>query len=239
MERLQKYMARHGIASRRKCEELIGAGAVKVNGKVVTVPGTTVNPERDKVTVHGKLLKQTPKMVYVMLNKPRGYISSISDPRGRKTVMDLLRNVEERVYPVGRLDYDSEGLLLLTNDGDLTMALTHPARKVNKTYRVRVKGIPPTASLAKMSSGLMLEDGPTAPAEVEYLESLNGNALLEITIHEGRNRQVRRMCEVIGHPALRLKRVSIGDLKLGVLKSGQYRHLTRQEVARLKKIKPK
>lgn len=239
MERLQKYMARHGIASRRKCEELIGAGAVKVNGKVVTAPGTTVNPERDKVSVNGKFLNQPPQKIYIMLNKPRGYISSISDPRGRKTIMDLLKNMEERVYPVGRLDYDSEGLLLLTNDGELTMALTHPARKVNKTYRVRVKGMPPSVSLVKMSSGLMLEDGPTAPAEVEYVDSLNGNALLEISIHEGRNRQVRRMCEVIGHPALRLKRVSIGELKLGDLKPGQFRHLTRQEITRLKKIQPK
>ncbi len=239
MERLQKYMARHGIASRRKCEELIGTGAVKVNGKVITAPGTTVNPERDKVSVNGKLLRQPPEMIYIMLNKPRGYISSINDPRGRKTIMDLLKNVEERVYPVGRLDYDSEGLLLLTNDGELTMALTHPARKVNKTYRVRVKGMPPSASLVKMSSGLMLEDGPTAPAEVEYVDSLNGNALLEISIHEGRNRQVRRMCEVIGHPALRLKRVSIGELKLGDLKPGQFRHLTRQEITRLKKIQPR
>jgi pseudouridine synthase len=150
-------------------------------------------------------------------------------------VLNLLRDLDERVYPVGRLDYDSEGLLLLTNDGDLTMALTHPAHKVRKTYRVRVKGMPSSGSLNKMSAGLNLEDGPTAPAEVFYIDSLNGNALLEISIHEGRNRQVKRMCEHIGHQVLRLKRISIGELKLGDLKPGKYRHLTRQEIARLKK----
>ena len=238
MERLHKYMARYGIASRRKCEELIGAGAVKVNGRVVTAPGTTVNPERDAVAVNGKLIRQQPEMVYVMLNKPRGYISSISDPRGRKTVKDLLRDVGERIYPVGRLDYDSEGLLLLTNDGDLTMALTHPAHKVKKTYKVRVKGLPSAPKLNQLCSGIVLEDGPTAPAGVELIDVLNGNALLEISIHEGRNRQIRRMCEHIGHPALRLKRISMGELKLGDLKTGYFRHLTRQEIARLKKITP-
>lgn len=236
MERLQKYMARHGIASRRKCEELIGAGNVKVNGRVVTTPGVTVNPDRDRVEVDGKLLKSPEKKVYIMLNKPRGYISSVTDSRGRKTVTDLLDGVEGRVYPVGRLDYDSEGLLLLTNDGDFTMALTHPARKVYKTYRVRVKGVPAASSLRKMAEGVVLDDGPTAPARVEYIDTLNGNALLEIAIHEGRNRQVKRMCQHIGHTVLRLKRIKVGDLKLGNLKPGQYRYLTPQEIARLKKI---
>ncbi|HPZ43009.1 MAG TPA: pseudouridine synthase [Bacillota bacterium] len=234
MERLQKVMARAGIASRRRCEEMIASGIVKVNGKVVTELGTKVDPYRDKIVVDGTPLIPSPRKIYILMYKPRGYITTLSDEKGRKKVTDLLRDVPERVYPVGRLDYDSEGLLLLTNDGDLTYALTHPRHQVPKTYLARVKGVPEPAKLEQMAKGLVLEDGPTAPARVRMLESREGNALLEITIHEGRNRQVRRMCDHIGHPVLRLKRTRFGNLTIGNMRPGQYRHLTREEVKRLK-----
>lgn len=234
MERLQKVMARAGIASRRRCEEMISSGIVKVNGKVVTELGTKVDPYRDKIVVAGDPLILNSRKRYILMYKPRGYITTLSDEKGRKKVTDLLRGVPERVYPVGRLDYDSEGLLLLTNDGDLTFALTHPRHRVPKTYLARVTGVPETAKLEQMAKGLVLEDGLTAPARVRLLESREGNALLEITIHEGRKRQVRRMCEYIGHPVLRLKRTRFGNLSIENMRPGQYRHLTGEEVKCLK-----
>ncbi len=234
MERLQKVMARAGIASRRRCEEMISSGIVKVNGKVVTELGTKVDPYRDKIVVAGEPLILNSRKRYILMYKPRGYITTLSDEKGRKKVTDLLRGVPERVYPVGRLDYDSEGLLLLTNDGDLTFALTHPRHRVPKTYLARVTGVPETAKLEQMAKGLVLEDGLTAPARVRLLESREGNALLEITIHEGRKRQVRRMCEYIGHPVLRLKRTRFGNLSIENMRPGQYRHLTGEEVKCLK-----
>lgn len=236
LERLQKFMARHGVASRRACEEMIAAGRVKVNGKTVTVPGTTVDPARDRVEVDGRLLGQPERPVYILLNKPRGYISAVSDPRGRRVVTDLLADVKERVYPVGRLDYDSEGLLLLTNDGDLTLKLTHPSHGIAKTYRARVRGVPRTQDIEILSAGIMLDDGMTAPARIDLLEERDGNALLEVTIREGRNRQIRRMFEKIGHEVIRLKRIKMGDLVLGDLKPGQYRKLSAAETRRLKKM---
>ncbi|MFZ5632711.1 MAG: pseudouridine synthase [Bacillota bacterium] len=236
LERLQKFMARHGVASRRACEEMIAEGRVKVNGKTVTTPGTTVNPARDRVEVDGRVLGQPEKPVYILLNKPRGYISSVSDPRGRKVVIDLLDDLRERVYPVGRLDYDSEGLLLLTNDGDLTLQLTHPSHGIAKTYRVRVRGLPRPQDIDQLTAGIMLDDGMTAPARIEFIGERDGNALLEVTIREGRNRQIRRMFEKIGHGVIRLKRIKIGDLVLGDLKPGQYRKLSASEVRRLKKM---
>lgn len=236
MERLQKYLARAGVASRRHCEEMIAAGLVKVNGTVVSEMGTRVNPLKDCIEVEGKRITNTESKVYIMLYKPRGYVTTMSDPKGRKKITDLLQNVKERVYPVGRLDYDSEGLLLLTNDGDLAFALTHPRHKVPKTYTVRVEGIPSENNLLRMSKGLPLEDGTTAPAQVEFVEIRDGNALLKITIHEGKNRQIRRMCEFIGHPVKRLKRTRIGPINLGVLKAGEYRQLTVSELRQLKSI---
>lgn len=236
MERLQKYMARAGVASRRRCEELITSGMVKVNGKVVTQLGVKVDPAKDKIQVGGETLSLSPQKYYIMIYKPRGYITTLSDEKGRKKVTDLLKGINGRVYPVGRLDYDSEGLLLLTNDGDLTYALTHPGQRVPKTYLVRVAGVPGPAKLEQMERGLLLEDGRTAPAKVRFTGEREGNALLEITIYEGRNRQVRRMCEHIGHPVLRLKRIRFGTLGIEGLRPGQYRHLTGEEVNRLKEI---
>ncbi len=234
MERLHKVMARAGVASRRRCEELIAAGLVKVNGRVVTEPGTKVDPAVDRIRVGGEALNLSPVRQYIMMYKPRGYITTMSDEKGRRKVTDLLKDNTSRVYPVGRLDYDSEGLLLLTNDGDLTYALTHPGRQVPKTYQARVAGVPDPVKLKQMEKGLPLEDGLTAPARVQLRGEREGNALLEITIHEGRKHQVKRMCEYIGHPVMRLKRIKFGDLRIDDLKPGQYLHLTGDELKTLK-----
>lgn len=234
MERLQKVMARAGVASRRRCEEMITSGMVKVNGKVITELGTRVDTARDKIQVGGEILFLSPRKYYILMYKPRGYVTTLSDEKGRKKVTDLLKGVPARVYPVGRLDYDSEGLLLLTNDGDLTYALTHPKHRVPKTYLARVAGVPTPDKLEQMAKGLVLDDGPTAPAGVRLVGEREGKALLEITIHEGRNRQVRRMCEHIGHPVLRLQRIRFANLGIEGLRPGQYRHLTGDELKKLK-----
>lgn len=236
MERLHKFMARHGVASRRTCEEIIASGRVRVNGVTVVAPGTTVNPARDRIEVDGRALGRPENFVYILLNKPRGYLTTARDPRGRKKVTDLLEGVKERVFPVGRLDCDSEGLLLLTNDGDLTYRLTHPSHHVPKTYRVRVRGVPGPRDLDLLSGGVKLDDCMTAPAMICFVEEREGNALLEVTIHEGRNRQIRRMFDKIGYEVIRLKRVKMGNLTLGDLKPGQYRRLGESEVRRLKKL---
>ncbi len=236
LERLHKFMARHGVASRRACEEIIASGRVRVNGKTVNVPGTVINLARDRVEVDGKMLGKPERLVYILINKPRGYLSTARDPGGRKIVTDLLDGISERVFPVGRLDYDSEGLLLLTNDGDLTHRLTHPSHVIPKTYRVRVRGVPGSRVLEMLSRGVQLEDGLTAPAGIQFMEERDGNALLEMTLHEGRNRQIRRMFAKLGHEVIRLKRVRIGNLVLGNLRPGQYRLLRENEVRGLKKM---
>ncbi|WP_055107733.1 pseudouridine synthase [Paenibacillus ihumii] len=231
MERLQKILAAAGVASRRKCEELIVSGQVQVNGETVTALGTKADPAVDVITVNGKTIG-TEKKVYIMFNKPKGVITSASDPQGRKIVTDYLKGISERLYPVGRLDYDTEGLLLLTNDGDFAHLLTHPKHHVPKTYLATVKGVPHGTELDKLKEGIMLEDGMTAPAEVEYYDVDPGGkqSVISITIHEGRNRQVRRMFEAIHHPVVKLKRISFGDLYLDNLKRGLFRHLTKEEV---------
>ncbi|MGG3282459.1 pseudouridine synthase [Paenibacillus solani] len=234
MERLQKIMAQAGVASRRKCEELILEGKVQVNGETVTELGTKADPAQDVITVSGKPIKNE-KKVYIMLNKPKGVITSASDPEGRKIVSDYLKGIKERVYPIGRLDYDTEGLLLLTNDGEFANLLSHPKYHVPKTYLATVKGVPHGTELDKLRQGIMLEDGMTSPAEVEYkdVDPDNKQSVISITIHEGRNRQVRRMFEAISHPVVRLKRISYGDLLLQNLKRGLYRHLTPNEINQL------
>jgi 23S rRNA pseudouridine2605 synthase/16S rRNA pseudouridine516 synthase len=234
MERLQKFMARSGVASRRRCEEMITAGMVKVNGRVVSQLGAKVDPDKDRIQLGSETLFPALQKQYILMYKPRGYITTMSDEKGRKKVTDILKAKTGRVYPVGRLDYDSEGLLLLTDDGDLTYALTHPGRRVPKTYQVRVAGVPEPEKLEQMAAGLPLEDGQTAPAKVRLAGQRDGNALLEITIYEGRNRQVKRMCEHIGNPVLRLKRIRFGALTLEGLRPGQYRHLSGEELNRLK-----
>lgn len=229
-ERLQKVMAELGVASRRKCEELILMGKVKVNGQIVTELGTKVDKRTAVIEVEGKALAMQTSKVYVLLNKPVGYITSAQDQFGRSTVLDLVSDVPERIFPIGRLDYDTEGLLILTNDGELTYRITHPSHNVDKTYRALVKGKVDAKDVEAFRQGLKIEDYTTSPAKLEILKFINENTLVNVTIHEGRNRQVRKMCDAIGHKVLRLRRISIGRLKLGDLKPGQWRHLNQEEV---------
>lgn len=235
--RLQKFLAQAGVASRRASEKLILNGKVEVNGKIVTKLGTKVDPEKDVIAVNKKVLEIEKRKVYIALNKPAGYITSLEDPQGRKKVIDLLKNVKERVYPVGRLDYETEGLLLLTNDGDFAYSLTHPKHIIKKVYLAKVQGIPSENDLQKLRSGILLSDGITAPAEAILLNKHNNTSTIKITIHEGRNRQVRRMLDAIDHPVLHLKRVRIGNLNLGPLKVGEYRFLSTIEAQNLLKSK--
>lgn len=235
MERLQKVLAHAGVASRRHCEELIVQGSVQVNGKVVRELGTRVDPSVDRITLNGRAIR-IEQHVYLMLYKPTGVITSVSDPRGRRVVTDLLTGIKERVYPVGRLDYDTSGLLLLTNDGELANRLAHPSYEIDKVYRAWVRGVPSPDKIKRLATGIRLEDGMTSPGEARLLKTAPGQdkALVELTIHEGRNRQVRRMCEAIGHPVLSLERIRLGFLTLEGLQLGQYRPLTSTEVERLK-----
>lgn len=236
-ERLQKIISQAGIASRRRAEELITAGRVTVNGLVVAELGAKVEPGRDIVAVDGQRLAGEEK-VYVLLHKPRGVVTTLSDPRGRKTVADLTAAIAERLYPVGRLDYNTEGLLLLTNDGALTHGLTHPRHEIDKTYIATVAGKPGEEKLDRLRIGVRLEDGVTAPARVRLTgyDPEKNAATLEIVIHEGRNRQIRRMCEAIGHPVEKLKRVQFAFLTLAGVRRGAYRHLEFEEVELLRKL---
>lgn len=233
-ERLQKVLAAAGVASRRRAEEIIRQGRVTVNGQVVAEMGLRVDPERDDVRLDGRRVKAEP-LVYIMLHKPPGYVCTARDPQGRPTVMDLVRDIGPRVYPVGRLDYSSSGLLLLTNDGPLSFTLTHPRHRVEKVYRVRVGGHPSAVALARLRQGVRLSDGMTAPARVRQLSRAGDDTWLEITLREGRNRQVRRMLATVGYQAEELIRVREGDLTMGNLAPGAYRHLTEGEVTRLRR----
>jgi pseudouridine synthase len=232
-ERLQKVLAHAGVASRRAAEQLIQAGRVSVNGEVVTELGRRVTA-RDRVEVDGRPLEPSQRLVYVALNKPVGHVSTARDPEGRPTVLDLVRR-PERLYPIGRLDWDSEGLLLLTNDGALTHRLTHPRYGVEKEYHALVAGYPDGAALRALAEGVRLEDGLTAPADVRRLRQDRLGVWLAIAIHEGRNRQVRRMLEAVGHPAKRLVRVRVGPVELGGLPPGRWRELLPAEVAALRR----
>jgi 23S rRNA pseudouridine2605 synthase len=237
-ERLQKVIAQAGIASRRHAEQMIIDGRVRVNGKKVVELGTKVN-SKDVITVDGQKINfPKKKYEYYILHKPTGYITSAKDPQGRKTVMDLMRGVKVRVYPVGRLDYDTSGLLVLTNDGELAHRLMHPSFGVDKTYQVEVQGVISSKALVQLQQGIELEDGKTAPAQVRVISQKGQGTLqrLEITIHEGRNRQVRRMFEAVGFPVVNLKRLRFGPLQLDdELKLGKYRNLTEKEIELLKK----
>lgn len=236
-ERLQKYLARCGAGSRRTCEELILSRRVRVNGLVVTELGCAVEADRDEVTLDNK--KCLPEsFVYLLLNKPAGYLSTVEDSRQRPKVTDLLKGVKERVYPVGRLDLDAEGLILLTNDGDLAYRLTHPKFEIDKVYRVLVRGVPEKSSLERLRLGIHLEDGPAAPARARVLEQKkDGTSLLEITVHEGRKHEIKRLCEAIGLPVLHLIRLAMGPLRLGNLALGAWRPLTQQEIQLLRELK--
>lgn len=233
MERLQKVIAQSGVASRRKAEELIRQGQVEVNDKIVTEMGVKVN-KGDKIAVSGVPLSQE-ENVYFMLYKPRGVISAVSDDKGRKVVTDFLPGVAERIYPVGRLDYDTTGLLLLTNDGDFANLLTHPKHEVNKTYIAKVKGVPFPQDLKPLTKGIKIDGWQTAPAQFRIIstDNVKQTAIVELVIHEGRNHQVKKMLEAVGFPVTKLKRELYGDLDLVGLKPGQYRALTRKEIRSL------
>lgn len=227
--RLAKYLAMTGVASRRHAEEIISQGRVRVNGVAVQTPAFNVDPEYDEVICDGQ--HQHPEnRIYLLLYKPAGYISSVVDPQGRPTVMDLVKEIKERVFPVGRLDFDTEGLLLMSNDGEFANLMIHPRYQMNKTYEALVKGKVGKDALAILAGGVILDDGITAPAKVQILQEKNGDSLLEIIIHEGRKRQVRRMCTSIGHEVIHLKRTSFAALTLGGLKPGGFRHLSDREI---------
>jgi 23S rRNA pseudouridine2605 synthase len=233
-KRLQKILSETGISSRRKAEDLILEGRVTVNGKVATV-GMKADPGKDHIKVDGRLLVRREPKVYIVFNKPKNVVTSLSDPEGRPTVKDYIKAVKYRVFPVGRLDFDSEGLLLLTNDGDFAHAVLHPSKKIQKTYLVKVKGVPDNEGIGKLRKGIRLEERLTVPAEIYRARATENNSWFEMTIHEGRKRQVRKMFEKIGHPVLKLKRTRINGIELGRLKSGDHRFLRPEEVSRIKK----
>jgi 23S rRNA pseudouridine2605 synthase len=231
--RLQKFLASAGVGSRRKCEEYIIKGQVRVNDSVITALGTTVCPT-DKVYFNNQEVKTEETLVYYMLNKPTGYVTTVQDEKNRKTVLDLVKDVPYRIFPVGRLDYQTSGLLLLTNDGEFTYHMTHPKHHVGKTYVAKVKGKVRTAELLKLQNGIKIEDYVTSPAKVKCTEQTLHTSVLKMTIYEGKNRQVRKMCQAIGHEVITLKRTAIASLKLGDLPSGQYRALSPEEVETLR-----
>jgi pseudouridine synthase len=231
--RLQKILADAGIASRRKAEEMIAAGRVTVNGQIAK-NGDKANPALDTLYLDGKPVKPASELIYIMLHKPEGYVCTVSDPHNRPVVLDLLPKFPQRLYPVGRLDYDSSGLLLLTNDGRLTQALTHPRYGVKKIYMARVKAVPSPESLRAFTRGITVDGKRTAPCGIRMIKPTPEESLLRITIREGRNRQIRKMCAAIGHPVLFLKRVALGPLKLGDLARGKWRYLTQAEADGLK-----
>jgi 23S rRNA pseudouridine2605 synthase len=237
--RLQKILSTSGVASRRAAEKLMAEGRVTVNGETVREMGTRADPGADDIRVDGRPISKKTRRRYLLLNKPRGYVTTRSDPEGRPTVMDLIPGLHEYVYPVGRLDYDSEGLLILTNDGELAAALTHPSHEVPREYHARVRGTPDARALARLAGGVMLDGRRTSPAKATLLATGIGEhrdqSMLSIELHEGRTRQVRRMCESVGHPVVRLRRVRVGPIADPALKTGAARELTAREVAMLRK----
>ncbi len=236
MVRLQKFLADCGVASRRGAEELIKKGRVSVNGEVVRVMGVQVDEEKDIVEFDGRQVKPQTKMIYIMLNKPEGFVTTVSDDKGRDTVMSLVADIPARIYPVGRLDYDTEGLLLMTNDGDLTYKITHPKNNIEKTYVAEVSGNITMDSIIQLRRGVVIDGVKTSPAKVEVTGATRFGTRIEITIHEGRNRQVRKMFEAVGCVVKKLKRTEEAGLKLGHVPLGRWRKLTESEVNMLKKI---
>ncbi len=230
--RLQKYLSEAGIASRRKAEEMIRSGLVKVNGAVAQI-GDSVDPKKDTVAVRGKVVKKQNSLRYILLNKPRGYVTTTDDELGRKCVLELVKDVKERIYPVGRLDRVSEGALILTNDGAFANAMMHPSKHVPKTYRVTVRPEPSGEQVDILATGVEIDGRMTAPAEVRVIQKEEGRAVLEIVLYEGRNRQIRKMCEAVNLEVARLKRTAVGSVKLGMLQTGQWRDLTAEEVEKL------
>jgi 23S rRNA pseudouridine2605 synthase len=232
--RLQKYLAQSGVASRRKAEELIKEGRVRVDGRIVTEMGVKIDPDRQSVQCDNKKIDTAQQpAVYILLNKPRGYVTTLSDPQGRPIVTSLLDNISTRVFPVGRLDLDTEGALLLTNDGDLAHRILHPSHETTKSYEALVKGIPPKSRIKALESGIELEGQKTWPAKLTIIKRKEQAVLFRITIHEGRKRQIRKMFQAVGHPVIGLKRIAYGKLTLGSLKTGSYRFLSPKELEKI------
>ena len=240
-ERLQKFMASCGVASRRKCEELILEGKVKVNNIIIKELGVKVDPKKDIVTYLGNEIHKEENKVYIMLNKPEGYITSVKDEKNRKTILDIVKT-KERIYPIGRLDYDSSGLILLTNDGDIYNKIIHPRVEIDKKYIATCRGIFTDEEMEKFENGVDIGGYITSNAKIELIDkeidkrSREWISTVEIIIHEGKNRQVRKMCEALNHEVITLKRTSIGELKLGYLKKGEYRYLTEEELRYIKSL---
>ena len=233
--RLQKIISQAGIASRRKAEELILSGRVSINGVTVIELGTKADPQKDRIEVDGQRIEPQQPRIAILLNKPDGYITSTRDPQGRPTVAQILDHIPARLYPVGRLDFHTEGLLIMTNDGELAQAIEHPSGAIEKSYEVKVKGIPSREKIARLRQGIYLDRRKTAPAGIRLLNT-RINSWFEVKITEGRKNQIRRMFESIGHPVLKLRRVAIGFLRDPNLKPGEYRHLTRSEIQRFKSL---
>ncbi len=234
--RLQKYMAKCGVASRRKSEKIITNKRVKVNGRIINKLGYKVDIDRDIVEVDDRKISLEKKLIYILLNKPEGYITTVDDQFDRNTVLDLISGIKQRIYPVGRLDYDTSGLLLLTNDGDLTYKLTHPKHEIKKVYVAKIKGIPNETELNKFRNGLKIDNYVTSKANISIKKVVNKNSIVQIEIHEGKNRQVRKMCDKINHQVLTLKRIAMGKIYLNDLNKGNWRFLTNKEVKYLKTI---
>lgn len=232
-ERLQKFLSECSVASRRKSEQLILEGRVYINGKKASL-GDKVNPKKDVVTVNGKKVSQVKEKYYIMLNKPRGYVTTMSDELGRKCVKELVEDVGAVVYPIGRLDRDSEGLLLLTNDGEFANHIMHPSKHISKTYRVTVRSSVSAEQIEKLSDGaIVIDEREVLPAEIHVLEKNETRSVLQMTIFEGRNRQIRKMCEAVGLEVARLKRTAVGSVKLGMLRTGDWRELSEDEIKKL------
>ena len=230
--RLQKFLSEAGVASRRKAEEMIRNGSVKVNGVVAQI-GDSVDPKKDTVVVKGRKIKKEGSLRYILLNKPRGYVTTTDDDLGRKCVLELVKDVKERIYPVGRLDRVSEGALIMTNDGAFANAMMHPSKHVPKTYRVTVRPEATAEQVDILSTGIEIDGRMTAPADVHVISKEEGRAVLEIVLYEGRNRQIRKMCEALDLEVARLRRIAVGPVKLGMLQTGEWRDLTAQEIESL------
>lgn len=235
--RINKYLSTCGVASRRKSDDIIKSGAVRINGKVCTELGTDINPEYDEVTVHSKPVQLVQKFVYYKLNKPKGFVSTTSDDKHRKTVIDLMRGVKSRIFPIGRLDYDTEGLILMTNDGDLANILTSPKKEISKTYIVKISQELDDDEIKYLKQGVNINGYVTKPCNIDVIEHTDEGTRLQITIYEGKNRQIRRMFESIGKTITYLKRISIGDICLGGLSRGEYQPLNKKEMEYIKSIK--
>jgi len=234
-ERLQKFMARCGVASRRKCEEIITGGRVKVNDIVISELGHKVDPEKDSVYVDNKIINIEENKVYIALNKPEGIVSTVKDEKERKTILDLVKT-KERIYPIGRLDYDTSGLIILTNDGDIYNRVIHPRQAINKVYIALLEGCATEEEISKFCNGIDIDGYITAKANFEMTKRIGFNSKVTITIHEGKNRQIRKMCDVIGHPVIALKRISVGEISLGNMEKGEWRNLTEEEIKYLKNL---